>query len=120
MAARGSIRDAGRALGYSYDFCDKVAKMIPLNPNQGKSSLKKAVEVVDELKQAYNTDPEVKKLIDAAAKLEGVARHSSTHACAVVITPEPLIEYLPLQKASDKDEKLTQYELHAVEDLCLL
>jgi DNA polymerase III subunit alpha len=121
MAARGSIRDAGRALGYSYDFCDKIAKMIPLNPNQGKSSLKKAVELVDELKQAYNTNPDVKKLIDSASRLEGVARHSSTHACAVVITPEPLTEYLPLQRGTNEEDIITQYEMHAIgDDLGLL
>jgi len=121
MAARGSIRDAGRALGYSYDFCDKIAKMIPLNPNQGKSSLKKAVEIVDELKQAYGTNPDVKKLIDSASRLEGVARHSSTHACAVVITPEPLTEYLPLQRGTNEEDIITQYEMHAIgDDLGLL
>ncbi len=121
MAARGSIRDAGRALGYSYDFCDKIAKMIPLNPNQGKSSLKKAVEVVDELKQAYDTNPDVKKLIDSASRLEGVARHSSTHACAVVITPEPLTEYLPLQRGTNEEDIITQYDMHTVgDDLGLL
>jgi len=120
MAARGGIRDAGRALGYSYDFCDKIAKMIPLNPNQGKSSLKKAVETVTELKEAYNSNPDVKKLIDAAARLEGVARHSSTHACAVVITPKTLTEYLPLQYGTNEGDIITQYEMHAVEDLGLL
>lgn len=120
MAARGSIRDAGRALGYSYDFCDKIAKMIPINPNQGKSTLKKAVDQVDELKQAYTINPDVKKLIDAASRLEGVARHSSTHACAVVITPEPLNEYLPLQQGTNEGDIITQYEMHAVEDLGLL
>lgn len=120
MAARGSIRDAGRALGYSYDFCDKIAKMIPMNPNQGKSSLKKAVELVDELRQAYTTNPDVKTLIDSASRLEGVVRHSSTHACAVVITPEPLTEYLPLQQGTNEGDVITQYEMHAVEDLGLL
>jgi DNA polymerase-3 subunit alpha len=120
MAARGSIRDAGRALGFSYDFCDKIAKMIPINPNQGKSSLKKAIESVDELKQAYNTNSDVRKLIDSASKLEGVVRHSSTHACAVVITPEPLTEYLPLQQGTNEEDIITQYEMHAVDDLGLL
>ncbi len=120
MAARGSIRDAGRALGYSYDFCDKIAKMVPLTPNQGKTGLANAIKTVDELKQSYDTNPDVKKLIDAAAKLEGVARHSSTHACAVVITPEPLTEYLPLQKGTNEKDIITQYEMHAVEDLGLL
>ena len=120
MAARGSIRDAGRALGFSYDFCDKIAKMIPLNPNQGKSGLEKALEIVDELKHEYNINPEAKKLIDSAAKMEGVARHSSTHACAVVITPQPLTDYLPLQHGTNEGDIITQYEMHAVDDLGLL
>lgn len=120
MASRGSIRDAGRALGFSYDFCDQIAKMIPLNPNQGKKDLIHALETVDELKHAYNTNPDVKRLIDAASKIEGVARHSSTHACAVVITPEPLTEYLPLQQGTNEGDVITQYEMHAVEDLGLL
>ena len=122
MAARGSIRDAGRALSFSYDFCDRLAKLIPFNPNQNEKAgyLKKCVEEVDELKQAYNTNTDVRKLIDSAIKLEGVARHSSTHACAVVITPKPLTEYLPLQKGTNEGDVITQYEMHAVEDLGLL
>jgi DNA polymerase-3 subunit alpha len=122
MAARGGIRDAGRALGFSYDFCDRLAKFIPFNPNQNEKIgfLKKCLETVDELKQAYATNPDVKTVIDAAMKLEGVARHSSTHACAVVITPKELTEYLPLQRGTDGNEIITQYEMHAVEDLGLL
>ena len=120
MAARGGIRDAGRALGYSYDFCDRIAKMIPDTPNKGKSYLKSCVETVTELREAYNSSTDVKKLIDAAARLEGVARHSSTHACAVVITPEPLTEYVPLQRGTDENDVITQYEMHAIEDLGLL
>ncbi|MBI2063898.1 MAG: DNA polymerase III subunit alpha [Candidatus Yanofskybacteria bacterium] len=122
MAARGGIRDAGRALGFSYDFCDRLAKLIPFNPNQNEKIgfLKKCLEDVDELKQAYNTNADAKTVIDAAMKLEGVARHSSTHACAVVITPQPLIEYLPLQLDTNEGNIITQYEMHAVEDLGLL
>ncbi len=122
MAARGSIRDAGRALGFSYDFCDRIAKLIPFNPNQNEKIgfLKKCLNDVDELRQIYNTNQDVKTLVDAAMRLEGVARHSSTHACAVVITPEPLIEYLPLQRATDSDDIITQYEMHAVDSLGLL
>ena len=121
MAARGSIRDAGRALGYSYDFCDQIAKMIPLVPNQEKTGfLAKCLNAVDELKTIYNSNPDAKTLIDAASKLEGVARHSSTHACAVVITPEPLTEYVPLQKGTNEGDIITQYEMHAIEDLGLL
>lgn len=122
MAARGSIRDAGRALGYSYDFCDKIAKLIPFNPDQNEKLgyLKKCISNVEELKQAYATSTDTKVLLDAAARLEGVARHSSTHACAVVITPEPLTEYVPLQRGTKDEDIITQYEMHAIEDLGLL
>lgn len=120
MAARGSIRDAGRALGLSYEFCDKVAKMIPDTPNQGKNSLKDYIHTVTEIREAYSSNADVKKLIDAASKLEGVARHSSTHACAVVITPEPVVEYIPLQRGTNEGDIITQYEMHAIEDLGLL
>ncbi len=121
MMARGSIRDAGRALGFSYDFCDRIAKLIPFNPNQNEKEgyLRKCLEEVDELRQVYHTNSDGKRLIDAAVKLEGVARHSSTHACAVVITPQPLTEYLPLQRDA-KGDVITQYEMHACEDLGLL
>lgn len=122
MMARGSIRDAGRALGLSYDFCDRIAKLIPFNPNQNEKIgfLRKCLDDVTELRQAYGTNADAKKLIDAALRLEGVARHSSTHACAVVITPEPLTEYLPLQRGTNEGDTITQYEMHAVEDLGLL
>ena len=122
MAARGGIRDAGRALGYPYDLCDRIAKLIPFNPQGGDKSgyLKRCIEDVDELKQLYKTNQDVKKLIDAAMALEGVARHSSTHACAVVITPKPLTEYVPLQRGTNETDIITQYEMHAIEDLGLL
>ncbi|MEK7506645.1 MAG: DNA polymerase III subunit alpha [Patescibacteria group bacterium] len=122
MMARGSIRDAGRALGLSSDFCDRIAKLIPFNPNQNEKIgfLRKCLDDVMELRQAYGTNADTKKLIDAALRLEGVARHSSTHACAVVITPEPLTEYLPLQRGTNEGDIITQYEMHAVEDLGLL
>jgi len=122
MAARGGIRDAGRALGFSYDFCDRVAKMVPNNPNMNDKSgfLKKCIENVAELREAYASNADVKKLVDTAMKLEGVARHSSTHACAVVITPQPLTEYVPLQRDSNDGNLITQYEMHAIEDLGLL
>ncbi|TSC91420.1 MAG: DNA polymerase III subunit alpha [Parcubacteria group bacterium Licking1014_17] len=122
MAARGSIRDAGRALGLSYDFCDRIAKLIPFNPQQNEKSgyLKKCVEEVSELKQLYETNADAKKLIDTAMQFEGLVRHASTHACAVVITPKPLTEYVPLQKGTNEGDIITQYEMHAIEDLGLL
>jgi DNA polymerase-3 subunit alpha len=121
MAARGSIRDAGRALNLTYDFCDRIAKLIPGGPVSTREGfLKECTEAVEEVKQVYRSDPQAKQLIDAAIKLEGVARHASTHACAVVITPKPLTEYLPLQRGTGENDVITQYEMHAVEDLGLL
>ena len=127
MAARGAIRDAGRALGHTYDFCDRIAKLLPGGPvpdypgkRDGKPFLEHCVETMEEVAQVYRSDPQAKQLIDAAARLEGVARHASTHACAVVITPKPLVEYLPLQKGTNEEDVITQYEMHAVEDLGLL
>ena len=105
MAARAAIRDAGRALGYPYDFCDKTAKMIPMF-----SSIKEALENVSEFKQLHQSDPAGKKLIDSARRLEGVARHASMHACGVVITKNPVTEYTPLQKITGaKEGTVTQY-----------
>lgn len=116
MAARAAVRDVGRVLGLPYNYCDRVAKLIPMF-----ISLDDAMETVPELQEIYHSDPEGKKLIDTAKKLEGVARHSSTHACGVVITPEPLEKYVPIQFASQDDKTIiTQYSLHPIEDLGLL
>lgn len=122
MAARAAIRDAGRGLGYSYEFCDRIAKTIPFSPNQGQKTgyLAECIRSVPEVNNVYKGDAQAKTLIDAAMKLEGVVRHASTHACAVVITPKPLTEYLPLQQGTKPGDIITQYEMHAVEDLGLL
>ncbi|TSC75596.1 MAG: DNA-directed DNA polymerase III PolC [Parcubacteria group bacterium Gr01-1014_33] len=131
MAARAAIRDTGRSLGMPYSFCDQIAKMIPFSPQGEKSGwLKKSLASVLELKFLYERDAEAKRLIDAAIKLEGVARHASTHACGVVISPRPLQEFIPLQHAARHGESktsggenqvvVTQYDMHAVEDLGLL
>ncbi|MEK7452673.1 MAG: DNA polymerase III subunit alpha [Patescibacteria group bacterium] len=127
MAARAAIRDTGRALGMNYEFCDKLAKLIEFG-----TSLKESLKNVTEFKELYEQNSEAKALLDAAKKLEGIARHASTHACAVVIAKEPLDEIVPLQYATKsqddsgnakKDERkqvVTQYEMHAIEDLGLL
>ncbi len=117
MAARASIRDVGRAMGLSYGFCDQIAKLIPMYAN-----LDEALSTVPDLKEIYNTNEEGRMLIDTALRLEGVARHTSTHACAVLITPEPLTDYTPIQYASGDDggSYVSQYSLHAVEALGLL
>ncbi|HLD27230.1 MAG TPA: DNA polymerase III subunit alpha, partial [Patescibacteria group bacterium] len=116
MAARAAVRDVGRALGISYAYCDRVAKMIPMFTN-----LDDALTNVTDLKQIYDDDPQAKNLIDFAKKLEGVARHSSTHACGVLITPDRLDNHVPVQHAStDDNSNVSQYSLHPIEDLGLL
>lgn len=123
MAARAAIRDAGRAMGYAYAFCDQIAKLIPFNPTQGMKEgwLDITLKKVPELKALYDTNPDAKKLIDTARHLEGVARHASVHACATVISQEPLTARVPVQFApQDKDTIITQFEMHAIEDLGLL
>lgn len=118
MAARAAVRDAGRALGFPYAFCDTVAKSIPL-----MTTFADALRAGQELKKLYDSDPEAKRLIDTARKLEGVCRHASTHAAAVVITDEPLTTYLPIQYSttgSDDKETVTQYAMYEVEALGLL
>ena len=123
MAARAAIRDAGRAMGFSYSFCDQIAKLIPFNPTQGMKEgwLKECLEKVIELKSLYDHNEDAKRLINVAMHLEGVVRHASVHACGTVISKEPLANYLPLQLApQDKTNIITQFEMHSVEDLGLL
>ncbi len=118
MAARAAVRDAGRALDLPYSFCDTVAKAIPQFTN-----FEQALSQAGELKDLYKSDPQAKKLIDMAKKLEGVCRHASTHAAAVVITDKPLTDYVPLQLSSNSDgdkDTVTQYAMSAVESLGLL
>lgn len=105
MAARAAVRDAGRALGYPYNFCDQTAKLIPMN-----MPIRDVISGVPEVSNLYNSDPAAKKLLDSAARLEGVCRHASMHACGVVITPEPVMNYTPLQYISSDDKTVvTQY-----------
>lgn len=120
MAARGSIRDVGRALGIPLALCDQTAKMIPMF-----TSIKKALEEVPEFKQQYESNPDAKRLIDTAQHIEGLARHTSMHACGVVITKDPVTEYTPLQRVSGSREGVvTQYasstKANAVEKIGLL
>ncbi|HOA47728.1 MAG TPA: DNA polymerase III subunit alpha [Candidatus Pacearchaeota archaeon] len=116
MAARQVIRDVGRALGYNYTYCDRIAKMIPLF-----ATLEQTINQVSEFKQIYHTDPKAKKMIDIGKKLEGVARHASTHACGVVISNTPLSDLIPLQHASQNDQTvITQYDMYGIESLGLL
>lgn len=107
MAARAAVRDAGRALGLPYEFCDKTAKLIPQF-----STIEEALEESKEFKELYESSPDAKKLIDSAKRLEGVVRHASMHACGVVITKDPVTEYTPLQnitKGGENGGTVTQY-----------
>ena len=116
MASRAVVRDVGRALGYAYSYCDQVAKMIPFG-----LSLDDTMKRVSEFKALYDADENARRLIDFAKKLEGVARHASTHACGVVISDTPLDDIVPLQHPTQDDNVIvTQYEMHSIEDLGLL
>lgn len=116
MAARAAIRDVGRVMGLPYTYCDRIAKLVPMF-----TSLDDAIATVPELKELYTTDQDGRRLLDSAKKLEGVARHASTHACGVVITPEPLDNYVPLQISTTDDKSVvTQYAYTNVEALGLL
>lgn len=116
MAARNAIRDVGRVLGISYAEVDAVAKVTPSN-----MPLEKSVKEIPELAAFYRQGGSYKKLLDLAQKLEGVARHSSTHAAGVVISRDDLVKFTPLQRAAKGDISTnTQYEMHAIEDLGLL
>ncbi|MEK7653563.1 MAG: DNA polymerase III subunit alpha [Patescibacteria group bacterium] len=115
MAARNATRDVGRVMGLPYNYCDRVAKLIPM-----KMNLDEATQSVPEFKEIL-AEEKGQKLIQIAKRLEGVVRHASTHACGVVITPESLDNYSPRQFGSQGEESIViQYEMHAVEDLGLL
>ncbi|HOQ37003.1 MAG TPA: DNA polymerase III subunit alpha [Acetivibrio sp.] len=115
MAARAVIRDVGRALDMPYGDVDVIAKMIPFQPGM---SIDKALELNPELKQQYEEDEKVRELINTARLLEGMPRHASTHAAGVVISKDPLTEYVPLQKS--EGSVTTQFTMGLLEELGLL
>jgi DNA polymerase-3 subunit alpha len=114
MEARGSVRDAGRALGMPYAFPDRIAKMIPPGWQGHAMTIDTALEQSPELKRAYDTEPETKRLIDIAKKLEGVARHASVHAAGVVIADKDITEYTPVQRETNGNKIVTQYDMYTV------
>ena len=136
IKARAAVRDAARVLGYPHSLGDKIAKAMPPLVLGRDTPLRYCFEESDshrdgyvaatELRQMYDTDTDVAKVVDVARGLEGMRRQDGIHAAAVVITPEPLTEYMPIQRkpesGSDPSEApiVTQYEMHGVEDLGLL
>ena len=115
MAARGAIRDVGRALNFSYAQTDVVAKLVPTTLH---ITLKDALVASPQLKEMYDTDEKVRQLIDTAMSLEGMPRNTSTHAAGVVITADPVCSYVPLSK--NDDTIVTQYTMTTIEELGLL
>ena len=117
MLARAAIRDVGRVMGMGYGDVDRIAKAVP---NQLGIKLEEALELSPQLKEMHDADPQISKLLGLARQLEGVARNASTHAAGVVISREPLTELMPLQRATNSDALMTQYEMHGIEALGLL
>ncbi|OWZ84695.1 DNA polymerase III subunit alpha [Natranaerobius trueperi] len=115
MQARAAVRDVGRVLGMGYGDVDKVAKMIP---HELGITIDKALELNKDLKNLYQEDPQVKRLLDISKSIEGLHRHASTHAAGIVIAKEPLTEYVPLQ--SNEGQIMTQLPMGTLEELGLL
>ena len=115
MAARAAVRDVGRVMGMSYQRVDEVAKRIPTALGM---TIDHALILSPELKALYDTDPQVKELLNTSRQLEGMPRHASTHAAGVVITPKQVSDYVPLQKT--EDSIVTQYTMTTLERLGLL
>ena len=115
MAARGAVRDVGRVLGLPYASVDEVAKLIP---NELKITIDKALKMSPELRNLYDTNENVQKLLDIARQVEGMPRHASTHAAGVVITRDPVASYVPL--AVNDESVVTQFTMTTLEQLGLL
>jgi DNA polymerase III subunit alpha len=115
MAARAAVRDAGRALGFSFSFVDRLARLIPAN-----LSLEEAEELND-VKKILKENKDYQKIINAAKRLEGTIRHASVHACGTVITPGPILDYLPLQFAPGEEKVIiSQYDMYSIQEIGLL
>lgn len=118
MAAKGVIRDVGRVMDLPYAYVDRLAKMIPLEQNQGVS-IDRALEMNPEFKSLYEEDEQVHSLIDMCRRLEGLPRHTSMHAAGVVICPEAADEFVPLSRGAD-GSITTQFPMTTIEELGLL
>ncbi|MDP3726346.1 MAG: DNA polymerase III subunit alpha [bacterium] len=120
MMARGSVRDVARSLGKPYIVGDRISKLIPLGSQGFPMTIERALETTPELRELYEKEEDVREILDLAKRLEGCARHVSVHAAGVVISPRPLIEIVPLQHDPHGKHIITQYDMHAVEDVGLL
>ncbi len=120
MLSRAAVRDVARVLGHPYNVGDRIAKLIP-PPKQGfPTTIAKAMEEVPDLKSLYDSDADTKKVLDLAAQVEGSARHVSVHAAGVVVAPTEVTDFSPVQKEPSGEKIITQYEMHACEDVGLI
>ncbi|MBI4036652.1 DNA polymerase III subunit alpha [Candidatus Daviesbacteria bacterium] len=116
MMGRAAIRDVGRVMGVSYGEVDRIAKLIPM-PKQGfYTSLAEHLKQVPELRDLYQNNPQYKKLLDLAVKIEGTVRHSSVHAAGILITPDEITNYTPIQKEANGDKVVSQYDMFSTVD----
>ncbi|MDE1974938.1 MAG: DNA polymerase III subunit alpha [Patescibacteria group bacterium] len=117
MMARGSVRDVTRALGFAVETGDRIAKMIPMGSQGFPMTIDRALAETPELKQAYDSEPDTKRIIDMAKKIEGCARHIGVHAAGVVIAPTKLTDYTPLQYDPKGEGKIiTQYDMYSIDE----
>lgn len=120
MLSRAAVRDVARVLGYPYSTGDRIAKMIP-PPKQGfPITIPMALQEVPELKHSYDNDADTKKVMDLAMQIEGNARHISVHAAGVVVSPTEITDFSPVQREPSGEKIITQYEMHACEDVGLI
>jgi len=121
MTAKAVVRDTGRGLGYPYGDVDRLAKLVPPTILGKHAPLKDSIKNDPELHAVYEHEDDAKKLLDIASKLDGTVRHAGTHACAVVISGEPLVKYTPLQRSpNDPESMITQYSMKPIEEIGLL
>jgi len=120
MLSRAAVRDIARVLGYPYNVGDRIAKLIP-PPRQGfPITIAKAMQEISDLRSLYDSDADTKKVLDLAAQVEGNARHVSVHAAGVVVAPTEITDFSPVQKEPSGEKIITQYEMHAAEDVGLI
>lgn len=115
MEERTAVRDVGRALGLPYTFVDRIAKLIPMGSQGHHGKIEDALKEITELKEEYDSSPDVKRMIDFAIRLQGTARHAGTHAAGIVVTDKPIMEYVPLMLDSKKEGVMTQFDMYALD-----
>lgn len=121
MAARGSVRDVARAMGFGYDVGDRISKLIPMGSQGFPMTIERALDETPEFKELYAQDPDARRIVDMAKKIEGCARHIGVHAAGVVIAPTALTDFTPLQLDPKGEGKIiSQYDMYSIEEAGLL